>query len=578
MKTLNRQTIVKLFKEPSVWLLLLNLRVFGWFQQGYIIVSGDFRPPINPYAFLSHAFSAQNNIDFGTGSVYTLRLLNPYFFLTTLLQIVGLDLYVAQIAATYIVYAATALIVYAYFKQLIGCKVTAFFAAFFFVTNAYLVVDRDLTAISYVSSTLTVLPSLLAFTKLLQKPTYKYAAATGTLAALTYAGFPNYRTTVLLAAAMTATATYMFTAKRVSFKPVGGIANLQVNCRGLKKYVKPSILMAATLLVASTGPLLLVACNFEAYTQSYRASGELGDFMNNVEAADTLRLVGKWSFYAQENGVPYVPYAVNYRQNQALVTATMLVPLFAFSAPLIAKTHRKAAVYFAFTAAATLLMITCLGGYIAHLPLMNVFREHSNWILLLTISYASLIGLAAKATLDRAGKTHAKTVATATILLTLLSFAAYPLFTGDVTRNWITPEHKGSPIPSYFALTEKHAADGYILLLPERQTYVTYNFTGGVLACGNPYPYIFSRPYISGLGTEYLQTQHKQKVSEAYNAAQINTKQSIDTLQRLGVKYLLAEKCLIAGNTRTLQEYKLLNNPNIKVVFDLEEATLYTLP
>jgi hypothetical protein len=52
-------------------------------------------------------------------------------------------------------------------------------------------------------------------------------------------------------------------------------------------------------------------------------------------------------------------------------------------------------------------------------------------------------------------------------------------------------------------------------LLPKKFTYITYNFSGTPLGAGNIYPLVFSKPIISGLGTEYMQA-NKDLIEKVY--------------------------------------------------------------
>jgi hypothetical protein len=91
------------------------------------------------------------------------------------------------------------------------------------------------------------------------------------------------------------------------------------------------------------------------------------------------------------------------------------------------------------------------------------------------------------------------------------------LATGDVTRNWLDTNIKGSFFPNSYAELDNTLSDEYwTLLLPQRYTYVVYNFTKGPLSCGNPYPLIFSKPIISGLGTEYVQSENLDLLNRVY--------------------------------------------------------------
>jgi len=95
--------------------------------------------------------------------------------------------------------------------------------------------------------------------------------------------------------------------------------------------------------------------------------------------------------------------------------------------------------------------------------------------------------------------------------------------TGDVTRNWLNPKIKGSYFPSsYVELNSMLSSKHWSILLPQRSTYVVYNFTEGPLGCGNPYPHIFSKPIISGVGTEYILSENLDLINKIYEVISRN--------------------------------------------------------
>ena len=166
----------------------------------------------------------------------------------------------------------------------------------------------------------------------------------------------------------------------------------------------------------------------------------------------------------------------------------------------------------------------------------------------------------------------------ALILLAIVA-ASYPLYNGDVTRNWLNPNEKGVPLPDYFFTTDSYRTEtGYMLLLPERTTYVTYNFST-LVNFGNPYPILFAKPYISGTGTEYVQSQNSTIIKEVYSLAlDKNTTSTLEFYGELGIRYLLLEKCMVLGNTTSLSNITVTNNPHLIVVHEWKEATLYYNP
>jgi len=103
------------------------------------------------------------------------------------------------------------------------------------------------------------------------------------------------------------------------------------------------------------------------------------------------------------------------------------------------------------------------------------------------------------------------------LVILLFITTAYPLTTGEVTDNWLNPNIKGSYLPPFYIQPNDLISNQYwTLLLPQRDTYVSYNFSGVPLGCGNPYPLIFVGPTISGLGTEYVQSANLDLINEVY--------------------------------------------------------------
>src|SRR4030067_1824715 len=178
--------------------LLVNLRVLNWFEPGYLVFGGDFRPPVVPSVFLQNALYAWNEVDWGVPSVYAARMLAPFFLLMTAFQGIGVDTLISEVLATYAIYILVTILIYVYIKRLTnGDLLAAFVGALFFTSNIHLIVDREQTAIGFVNMALMILPSIVAFTEGLKRKSLGLMTLSGFLFILTYAAFPNYRATVL---------------------------------------------------------------------------------------------------------------------------------------------------------------------------------------------------------------------------------------------------------------------------------------------------------------------------------------------------------------------------------------------
>lgn len=194
----------KSFHLKSVEVLLIiifflfSLKVINWFEYPYIIVGGDLRPPLVREAFTNRVLSTWDEIDFGIPSVYSPRILDPFYFFITVCQTFGISLYTAQIVAVFLIYFLASVLAYMFIKQLTyGDTIAAFIATFFLTSNLHLISDREQTAIGFLDVALMILPCLVAFTKGISTNSYKLIALSGLLFVLTYGTFPNYRTSVI---------------------------------------------------------------------------------------------------------------------------------------------------------------------------------------------------------------------------------------------------------------------------------------------------------------------------------------------------------------------------------------------
>jgi len=503
-----------------------SLRVINWFEYPYIMVSGDFRPPLVKEAFVNRILYTWNEIDFGIPSVYSARILDPFYFLITVFQTLGINLYLAQIITVFLMYFVSSILMYVYVKQLTdGDVVASFIAALFLTANAHLVSDREQTAIGFINIVLMILPSLVTFTRGLKTKSLKWTAASGLLFLLTYGSFPNYRIALLCGIALALTALFLFMSRglKANYLVVSHrLLNIGIDVDLLRAYLKHIFTFVASSLLASLWLIVLLITNLTGLFGLYKEMGG-ALFALNIQPHDVLRLIAKWSFYEGALGQPYVPYRDFYTRDPLIVTLSYIPPAIAF-ASLLTSRSRKLTIYFGVVALFSLLLTSGLNPYFGQLyftlatqiPLMLAFREPTNWIFLVVLSYSVLIGIAFSALYHKFKKKKFQFAALGFAMVLFLS-TTYPLVTGDVTRNWLKPSIKGSYYPSsYVELNNVLPSQYWSLLLPRRDTYVVYNFTEGLFGCGNPYPLAFSKPIISGVGTEYVQSENLELVNKLH--------------------------------------------------------------
>jgi hypothetical protein len=190
---------------------------------------------------------------------------------------------------------------------------------------------------------------------------------------------------------------------------------------------------------------------------------------------------------------------------------------------------------------------------------MKAFREQASWTFFLVLSYGILIGMFTSSLIERIKRNSLKFLALFGVIAILFG-AVYPMFTGQATANWLNPQNQGSYIPDYFRQAEQHMSDnGWTLLLPQRNMYLTYNFSdAGVFNAGNPYPYLFSKPILYGSGTEYIKSNSVDVIQQVYdllNTSSLGKTQQdngrlVQVLGLLGIRNLLFEnKTIILGLT-----------------------------
>ncbi len=498
-----------------------SLRVLSWFEYPYILISGDLRPPLVYDAFTKRVFYVWDEIDFGIPSVYLPRILDPFYFFTVFLQTLGVSLHYSQIIAVFLMYFLSSTLMYMFVKTITnGNTITSIIAAFFLTSNIFLVNDREITAIGFIGTTLMMLPCLVSFAKGIKTHSYKLMATSGILYILTYAIFPNYRTTLLTFMTLSLLLLYFCIGRNLQINFHKGITiKFTVSIKSLK--LVTTFLLA--LFSASLFVMAMILTNLDVLASAYEKLF-IPWFAGGRELHFVIRLIAKWAFDSGAMDVPYIPYRDAYLANPLMIFLSFLPAIMAFSSILLSR-ERKATIFFGVVAIISLALSSgfSFSGYgrriyfdLMGLPMLKPFREASNWIFFTILSFGVLIGCTVSALCNRLKKKMFKAVAIA-LTLALFSVTTYPLITGEVASNWLNPKIKGSRLPnSYLELNNMLPENHWSILLPGREIYVAYNFSGIPLSCGNPYPLIFTKPIISGTGTEYVQSQSLDLVNKIY--------------------------------------------------------------
>lgn len=508
-----------------IFFFVFSLRVVSWFQPPNILASGDLRPPFNSQALVKRVLYTWDEIDFGMPSMYPPRILDPFNFLITAFQNAGLDLLSAELATVFLIYFLSTTFTYIFVKQLTDDATVAIVTALFFASNVYLINDREISAIGLVDFGLVMLPSLIAFASGIKTYSYKLMAISGILCTFTFATFPNYRNTLICLFMQGLVVVYFFLKNQLSLdRHIDGpriSLKLSLDSEIVCHYAKLLLVFGLAFLLASIWVLALVFSNFNVLMSSLQGLSTPW-FAGGLNMYDVTRLIAKWGFFDEGLGMPYVPYRNMYVNVPWFILLCFMPAVLAFASLLLSK-KRKTTVFFGLVAVISLFLSSgfSISGYGNQLYLavidffmLRPFREASNWIFFVIVSFGILIGCAVSA-LQHRFKSRAFKILSLGLVVALFVSTAYPLATGDVARNWLEPSVKGSYFPSsYTELDTMLSSQYWTFLAGGRYTYVVYNFTEGPLGTGNPYPLIFSKPVITGAGTEYIQSENVELVNE----------------------------------------------------------------
>jgi len=521
-----------------VFFFLFSLRVINWFEPPNILISGDVRPPLVQEAFLKRVAYTWDETDFGMPSVYAPRILVPSNLFISTFQNLGMNLYNAQMMSLVLMFFFSSVLMYILVKRLTnGNIVASFFAALFLTSNLYLINDREVTAIAFLDVALVILPCLMAFIEGIKRKSYTFVALSGILFVLTYSAFPNFRVALMCIFALTIALLFIFFNKGLKFsfrrEKSSTLAGVTMNVGSLKAGLEYSFIFVVAGILASIWIIIMIWTNYGVFAQAYSQLG-VPPYYLDISLHDAVRLITKWGFYSGSLGQPYIPYASTYLHNPLIVILSYLPPIMAFASLFVSKS-RKLTIYFSATAALFLFLSAGFNPYFSrlyltlasNLPLMLAFRESAQWTFFVVISYSILIGLTISAIYNKF-KHQMLRVLIISLTIAVLLASAYPIATGDISRNYLNTDIKGSYFPdSYRELNNALSNEYWGLLLPQRSVYVTYNFSGITLGSGNPNPLIFSKPILTNLGSEYMQSDNLLLLNAVYDSILVNEEANV---------------------------------------------------
>ena len=268
-------------------------------------------------------------------------------------------------------------------------------------------------------------------------------------------------------------------------KKIKKISGVYVDVALLGHYFKLLVVFVTALLLASIWVGAILFSSFNVLSAAY-AQITTPWFVGGLKLYDVTRLVVKWGFYSGLLGRPYLPYGHVYLSDPLIIILCYFPAMLAFASLLLSKKHEIAW----FFGCVAILGIFLASGFsfnqyissfyyaLMGLPFLNAFREASNWIFFVIMSFSILIGLTSSVVFYRF-KNKVLRILVISLVALLFITTAYPLTTGEVAENWLSPNIKGTILPSsYVQLNNMLSNQYWALLLPQRVTYVAYNFSG----------------------------------------------------------------------------------------------------
>jgi len=587
------KSLLKEHYIPIFFFVILNLRVLTWFRRGHVLFSGDFRPFLSCLAFNQNTQGFLTLIDFGSISFYFTRKLSFFDVLSLMLYKIIKNITISQMIATYTLYLVYSIIVYTLFITLTENKIVAPIATFYMITNPLLLNDREVTALGFVNY--YYLPVMIPVTLTsiaIKKKSHIMAIISGLTTILSIVTFPNYRNIIYIIFFMfIIVISFVIKKTEIEVKSSHEELMIKVSIPRIRKIYKLIFTFALSAIIIN---LPLSFAVFKIYRPLYSVLKEstqkvVTTDVTNIYPLDTLRFIGRWGFYSGALGRLYVPYSIYYLENNLfkIITYThIFIMLLTLYLVIKYKEHRKLYFYYGlisligFIFSIFIIEFESFKLFVQHNIIFRLFLEPIHVLFYSTFGISIIIGIFIDLILKNV-KGINKGLALTIFVLSLLSISSYPLFTGDVTTNWLEPSTKGYQIPiDFYGKLDKMMLSNYwVLLVPSRYTYITYKEPDGLWGSGNPYPKLLGVPFISGLGTEYVPSPVKEYVNWIYDLFSDDNVSSSDIIKVLslsGVKYVLIEKNLIYGykSYYSIYESKLLKSDLVSSKYSDTSRTL----
>ena len=498
------------FLFPRVYIIILAIMSiiiarleFPW---GSLPIGGDtFYPAIDP-SILTHYSTAWNQwVDLGTNVPQVLAGPPlPELLILSLLQSVGPNISTAAwlYLATFSTIGACSMaylfriVLPQYSKQQVACMISGTV----FLVNPSLVVDTFKSAWLLLPERALFPLFTGIFIEGCRKRSLRYSIGCGIITLFLFQTFP-------VGTAQYAVAAVLVVAGYLLVSTVRSQNRRQV----LEFSFKHIAVAAAISILVNLYLLYPILVNLSSYSSTL-SGFSLSRLALNASSTpfNAVRLLSYWGFY---NG--FAPYSSVYSSNIIVTLSTVALPGFAFGTMLVDKTKRVLG----------LLSITAIGIFLAKgnnepfgqvftalvsTPILKVFYIASTIIPFVVVFYSMLLPAFYQGVVRlSAGFSRLSRVsimgATLVLLFSSLAIASWPLFTGDVSTNYLDPSQRGVTIPAeYSSLRQWLASNGgqyRTLLAYSPSTYIST--TWGYQGATQLYHTYFTSPIVTGTGTPY---------------------------------------------------------------------------
>lgn len=559
--------VQKLFNNHRidyVILLLLGLTALLWTQPTKLFLVGDPGAsfPWFPISNLVDNSKTWSSLDGGIPNFLIARA--PWYMFFSVLQSLGAN-YIASQKVFFVLTNSLAAVSMYYLSWVFMSKekhgrVACLISAIFYLFNPFRFIAFGSAWTDFFQVTYAVFPLILGFyfrglsTSQNFSKMLKYAFGTGLSLVLTAMYFPTIAYMILL------------TALLASFSIFYILCYAKASKEKINAFLFLFLTLGITLLLNLYWILPIL--------------GQIGTAQNMISSVthsnwgssltNCFRLIGHWAFSDGHLGKPYYPYASMFLTNPVLTVSLLIAPVLAFGS-LLLHPRKKEILFFSLIAIVSLLFSVGvdlpLGGaynwMLIHIPFFIAFREPTKFLMVITVAYSVLIGFTTAQIYHALSckkytsvsfikwKRH-KIVGIIFLVVVVSAFLlnSWPLLTGSVSYNLFADLHGQSAdivLPAeYYELRTfllNQTGDYRVFMLPERDTYVAYNwgYEGAATTIDN----ILPAPNVMGVWSKAEESQTYEFVTSIYNSIYENqTQYSGKLLGLLNVRFLIVDSDL----------------------------------